>query len=68
MVEEINNEEWYYIIRTGTNEKWRNSNDEINVCKSYHLDAILRRINKFGDYWEGISIADYNKMFRNVGV
>ena len=65
---EINNEDWYYIVRRDTNEKWRNSNNEINVCKSYHLTALLSRINKFGDYWEPMSIAEYNEKFRFVGV
>lgn len=68
MVEEIDSENWFYIIRRGTNEKWRNGNDEINVCESYHLPAILSRVNRFGDCWESISIADYNRKFRYVGV
>ena len=67
-VDEIDEDLWCYIVRRDTNELLINKSHDPNVCKRYHLKYIMPRLNQHGDTWEAMTIADYNRKFRNVGV
>jgi len=62
----IDDEDWYYIVRSGSNERLLNKSGDINVCKRYHLQYILPKLNIYDKTWYAITIADYNRKFRNV--
>ena len=63
----INEDEWFFIVRTGTNERFINRSGSVNVCEEWCLDNILPQLNFHEDNWEGMSIRDYNYKFGNIG-
>lgn len=68
MVEEIDLNEWCYIVRKGTNECFVNISNFVNVARKEHAERIMRGLNYYSNNWELMSVADFNTKFRMVGV
>lgn len=59
----VDKRKWYYLVRRGTNERHINKSSVVNVCERKHLPAILKRLNRFGDIWQPMTIARYEELF-----
>lgn len=59
----LNENDWFFIVRTDTNERLLNKSGDINICREHHLQGILRHLNRFANVWEAITIAEYKEIF-----
>jgi len=64
MTKILNENEWYYYVRIGTNDRWINYSNVVNVCRRDMIEPLLTdHLNRYEMIWEAMSIADYNEMF-----
>jgi hypothetical protein len=59
----LNKDEWYVIVRIGTNECLVNKSQSINVCLGYHLPEILKHLNKYKEVWAGMTLEEFDRRF-----
>lgn len=62
----LDKEEWFYIVRIGTNERFINKSDDINVAKKPFVTNLLAELNRNGNRWEAMSIAQYDRKFGGI--
>lgn len=64
--EAIDENEWYYIVRSETNERYINRSGNINVCTASHVNKLLNMLNIHDYTWEAMTILEYKRKFRPV--
>jgi len=62
----IDEDEWYYFVRKGTNDIWLNKANERNVCVRSRIGPMLDGLNQYEDLWEAMTIAQYKRKFGDV--